>query len=112
MDRIVARAAQTQQRVATQVAAVAPRTVAPSGPTAGSVAQAATLDNAINLREVNLIGIYGGSGDRRALIRMSNGRYLRVTVGDRLDGGRVTAISASSLSYTKRGRPITLQVPG
>lgn len=112
MDRIVARAAQTQQRAATQVAAVAPRTVAPSGPTAGSVAQAATLDNAINLREVNLIGIYGGSGDRRALIRMGNGRYLRVTVGDRLDGGRVTAISASALSYTKRGRAITLQVPG
>lgn len=112
MDRIVARAAQAQERAATQVAAVAPRSVAPSGPTAGSVAQAATLDNAINLREVNLIGIYGGSGDRRALVRMGNGRYLRVTVGDRLDGGRVTAISASALSYTKRGRAITLQVPG
>lgn len=112
MDRIVARAAQAQQRAATQVAAVAPRTVAPSGPTAGSVAQAATLDNAINLREVNLIGIYGGSGDRRALIRLGNGRYQRVTVGDRLDGGRVTAISASSLSYTKRGRAISLRVPG
>ena len=112
MDRIVARAAQAQERAATQVAAVAPRTVAPSGPTAGSVAQAATLDNAINLREVNLIGIYGGSGDRRALIRMGNGRYLRVTVGDSLDGGRVTAISANALSYTKRGRAITLQVPG
>ncbi|AKS45610.1 hypothetical protein SAMN05444287_0706 [Octadecabacter temperatus] len=112
MDRIVARAAQAQERAATQVAAVAPRTVAPSGPTAGSVAQAATLDNAINLRDVNLIGIYGGSGDRRALVRMGNGRYLRVTVGDRLDGGRVTAISASALSYSKRGRAITLEVPG
>ncbi|MGJ8610234.1 MAG: hypothetical protein ACSHWY_04025, partial [Octadecabacter sp.] len=112
MARIVERATAAQQRAATQVAAVAPRAVAPSGPTGGSVAQAATLDNAINLRDVNLIGIYGGSGDRRALVRLANGRYLRVTVGDRLDGGRVTAISASALSYSKSGRALTLQVPG
>jgi len=114
MARIVERAAAAQQRAVTQVAAapVAPRSVTPSGPTGGSVAQAATLDHAINLRDVNLIGIYGGSGDRRALVRMGNGRYVRVTVGDRLDGGRVTAISAGALSYTKSGRSLTLQVPG
>jgi type IV pilus biogenesis protein PilP len=112
MDRIVARAAQAQQRAATQVAAAAPRAVAPSGPTGGTVAQTATLEGAINLREINLIGIYGGSGDRRALVRLGNGRYQRVTVGDNLDGGRVSAISANALSYTKRGRSITLQVPG
>lgn len=112
MARIVARANDARQRAATQVAAaaVAPRTVTPSGPTGSSVAQAATLDNAINLREVNLIGIYGGSGDRRALVRMGNGRYVRVTVGDRLDGGSVTSISAEALNYTKRGRAITLRV--
>ncbi len=116
MERIVARAQAAQQRAAqqaaTQVAAVAPRTVAPSGPTGGSVAQNATLENAINLRNVNLIGIYGGSGDRRALVRLGNGRFLRLTVGDRLDGGRVTAISADALSYSKSGRAITLEVPG
>ncbi len=112
MERIVARAQAAQERAATQVAAVAPRTVAPSGPTGGSVAQNATLENAINLRNVNLIGIYGGSGDRRALVRLGNGRFLRLTVGDRLDGGRVTAISADALSYTKSGRAITLEVPG
>ncbi|MBU2992881.1 hypothetical protein Q4555_03250 [Octadecabacter sp. 1_MG-2023] len=113
MARIVERAAAAQERAATQVAAV-PRAaaVAPSGPTSGSVAQNATLENAINLREVNLIGIYGGSSDRRALVRLANGRYVRVTVGDRLDSGRVTAISASALSYTKRGRAITLEVGG
>ena len=78
----------------------------------GAVAQNATLDNAINLRDVNLIGIYGGSSDRRALVRLGNGRYVRVTVGDRLDGGRVTAISAGALSYTKSGRALTLEVAG
>lgn len=105
MVRIVSRA-QTAQ--ATQVAA--PRTVAPSGPTGSAVAQNATLENAINLRDINLIGIYGSSGDRRALVRLANGRYVRVTVGDSLDGGRVTAITATALSYTKRGRAITLEV--
>ncbi|AGI70960.1 hypothetical protein OA238_c07410 [Octadecabacter arcticus 238] len=114
MARIVARANDARARAATQVAtaAVAPQTVTPSGPTGGSVAQAATLDNAINLSEINLIGIYGGSGDRRALVRMGNGRYVRVTVGDQLDGGRVTAISAEALNYSKRGRAITLRVAG
>jgi hypothetical protein len=112
MARIVARANQAQERAAAQVASVAPRAVAPSGPTGGAVAQNATLDNAINLRDVNLIGIYGGSSDRRALVRLGNGRYVRVTVGDRLDGGRVTAISAGALSYTKSGRALTLEVAG
>ncbi|WP_196778391.1 hypothetical protein [Thalassorhabdomicrobium marinisediminis] len=113
MARIVARAAAAQQQAAAQAAAV-PRTasVAPSAPTASSVAQAATLQNEINLRDINLIGIYGGSSDRRALVRLGNGRYLRVTVGDRLDGGRVTGISANALSYNKRGRTVTLQVGG
>ena len=112
MARIVARANQAQERAAAQVASVAPRAVAPSGPTGGAVAQNATLDNAINLRDVNLIGIYGGSSDRRALVRLGNGRYVRVTVGDRLDGGRVTAISAGAVSYTKSGRALTLEVAG
>ncbi|KAG1713598.1 hypothetical protein GQR58_002065 [Nymphon striatum] len=112
MDRIVARANQAQERAAAQVASVQPTAVAPSGPTGSAVAQNATLDNAINLRDMNLIGIYGGNSDRRALVRLSNGRYVRVTVGDRLDGGRVTAISAGALSYTKRGRALTLEVAG
>lgn len=113
MARIVARAAAAQEQAATRVAAVPNRAaVSPSGPTAGTVAQNATLDNAINLRNVNLIGIYGSNGDRRALVRLGNGRFQRITVGDRFDGGRVTAISANALSYTKNGRSLTLEVPG
>jgi type IV pilus biogenesis protein PilP len=105
MARILARATAANERAAGQVASVAP-----SGPTGSAVAQNATLENAMNLRDVNLIGIYGSSNDRRALVRLGNGRYVRLTVGDQLDGGRVTAISAGALSYTKRGRAITLEV--
>ena len=112
MARIVARAQANQERSATRVAVVAPRTVTPSGVTSGSVAQNATLENAINLRELNLIGIYGSADNRSATVRLGNGRFQRLTVGDRVDGGRVTAISVDTLSYTKGGRTHTLQVPG
>ena len=84
----------------------------PSGPTIARVARAATNEGAINLRRINLIGVYGSTSDRRALVRLSNGRYSRVTVGDRLDGGRVRAIGTGSLIYSKRGRRITLEVGG
>ena len=75
------------------------------------VAQAATIRNGLRLNQVNLVGVYGSSSSRRALVRMPGGRFVMVTVGDRLDGGRVAAISANSLVYTKSGRNVTLEVP-
>jgi hypothetical protein len=118
--RIVRRAASaapektTAPEEETRVAAaaqVAPRTVAPSLPSKASVARSATVPNAINLRKVNLIGVYGKPSSRRALVRLSNGRYQKVSVGDRIDGGRVSAIGNSDLRYTKGGRNVVLTMP-
>ncbi|MCI5111180.1 MAG: hypothetical protein MRY75_11560 [Marivita sp.] len=97
----------------TQVAAaaVAPRTVQPSIPSTANVARQATVTNAINLRRINLIGVYGKPSNRRALVRLSNGRYQKVQVGDRLDGGRVAAIGDSELRYSKNGRNVVLGMP-
>lgn len=92
-------------------AVVAPRTVSPGIPSSASVAREATVRNAIRLNRVNLIGVYGKPSSRRALVRMSNGRYVKVQVGDRLDGGRVQAIGETELSYTKGGRSVTLTMP-
>ena len=64
------------------------------------------------VREINLIGVYGTPSNRRALVRLENGRYVRVTVGDTLDGGQVRAISDNALNYVRRGRTITLEIPG
>ncbi|MGX9354840.1 hypothetical protein ACS3SW_06670 [Roseobacteraceae bacterium S113] len=102
---------ESAQDEATRVAAVAPRTVSPSIPSSASVTRAATQENAINLRRVNLIGVYGKPSDRRALIRLSNGRFKKVKVGDRLDGGRILAISDDQLRYQKGGRNVTLDLP-
>lgn len=85
--------------------------VIPTLPTTASVAREATETNAINLGKVNLIGVYGSSNDRRALVRMPSGRYVKVEVGDRLDGGQVAAIGDDQLRYIKGGRNITLQLP-
>ncbi len=102
-----ARAAAPQQTQA--VAAVARAT--PRIPTTASVARQATLTNAISLRRVNLIGVFGSPSNRRALVRLSSGRIIRVGVGDRVDGGRVAAIGQESLQYVKSGRNITLGLP-
>lgn len=101
---------QQQER---QAAVAVPRTesVAPSIPTTASVARNATQSNAINLRKVNLIGVYGASNDRRALVRLSSGRYKKVQIGDRIDGGRVAAINTTELHYVKSGRTIVLKMP-
>lgn len=91
--------------------AAQPRAAAPRIPSSASVAQRATSRNAINLRQVNLIGVYGSPSNRRALVRLSNGRYRKVEVGDSIDGGRVSAIGDSELRYTKRGRAVVLRMP-
>ena len=85
--------------------------VQPSAPTRGSVADRATLANAISLSNVNLIGVYGSASDRRALIRLPSGRYVKVKVGDRVDGGQVAAIQSSSVDYVKDGRRYALTLP-
>ncbi|NOD96454.1 hypothetical protein GS610_04460 [Ruegeria sp. HKCCD6228] len=88
-----------------------PKTVAPKIPSTASVARQATIDNAINLRRLNLIGVYGTPANRRALVRLPSGRYKKLKVGDRLDGGKVIAISDSELRYQKKGRNVTLAMP-
>ncbi|MEL7255447.1 MAG: hypothetical protein AAGL23_14825 [Pseudomonadota bacterium] len=80
-------------------------------PTTGSVARAATERNQIALRRLNLIGVYGSDGNRRALVRLPNGRYKKVEVGDRLDGGQVAAIGDGELRYIKRGQSVVLKMP-
>jgi Tfp pilus assembly protein PilP len=102
--------AQAQQAAAAEPVSQEQR-VAVSIPTATSVARAATERNQISLRKVNLIGVYGKPNGRRALVRMANGSYRKVQVGDRLDGGQVAAIGESELRYVKGGRSVVLKMP-
>lgn len=83
----------------------------PSIPSSASVARQATQQSAIHLRDINLVGVYGSPSNRRALVRLKSGRFVKVEVGDRVDGGRVAAIGSDELRYVKGGRNITLKMP-
>lgn len=102
-------------RAAQEAAAARPveasQVLAPSIPSSASVAKRATERNVLHLRKVNLIGVYGSPSSRRALVRLPSGRYKKVKIGDRLDGGQVSAIGADELRYVKRGRNLTLKMP-
>ena len=99
----------TQQTSASPApAAAAP---APAIPTRASVARTATESDAITLSRLNLIGVYGSPSDRRALLRLPSGRYVKVKVGDRIDGGQVAQIGQGELQYVKDGRTVTLAMP-
>ena len=80
-------------------------------PTTASVARQATIENAIRLNKVNLVGVYGAVSDRRALVRLPSGRYVKVKVGDRVDGGTVAQITESQLLYRKGNRTLALEMP-
>ncbi|PTX04646.1 hypothetical protein [Pararhodobacter aggregans] len=82
----------------------------PSIPTSASVSRQATEENAIRLNRINLIGVFGTPNARRALVRLSSGRVVRVQVGDRLDGGQVAAIGDGEVRYVKNGRNEVLRI--
>ncbi|SEN27447.1 hypothetical protein SAMN04488103_10478 [Gemmobacter aquatilis] len=90
---------------------VAAAAAAPKVPSKASVAKNATFVNAIDLGKTNLIGVYGTPAKRYALIRTSAGKYKKVRVGDRIDGGTIAAITDDELRYKKGGRMVTLAMP-
>lgn len=97
--------------LSTEATPITTSAVAPEIPTSSSVAKQATVENAMQMRQINLIGVYGKPSSRRALIRLPNGQFKKVEVGDSLDGGRVAAIGERELRYIKSGRNLTLKMP-
>ena len=80
-------------------------------PTSASVARSATIENAINLRTTNLIGVFGAADARTALIRLSGGRLVRVQLGQSFSGWTVVAISEDTVRIRKRNREEILRMP-
>lgn len=60
---------------------------------------------------LSLVGVYGTSSARRALIRTSTGRYVKVKHGQRVAGWRVSAIGANTVRVTRGSRTRTLRLP-
>ena len=87
-----------------------PESAAPDIPTKANVAKQATIANAIDLGDLSLIGIVGSSSRPRALVRTQKGKILTVTVGDKLDGGKVSGIGDGQLTYVKGGKTHVLKM--
>ncbi|NNU79965.1 hypothetical protein HMH01_05880 [Halovulum dunhuangense] len=83
----------------------------PRIPTSASVAAAATVEDAIPLRQVVLVGVYGKTGSRSALVRLSSGRYQKVRPGDTVEGSEVAAISEDAIRLRRGGRDTVLVIP-
>lgn len=87
----------------------APRQV--NVPTSANVARTATIENGINLNETSLIGVFGTTGDYRALLRQRGGKYKMLEVGDKIDGWTIVAISQDTVRLKKGSKNKTLKLP-
>lgn len=76
-----------------------------------SVAALATESARIPKHSLSLIGIFGTSSARRALLRLPSGRYIKVKQGDDVSGWKVSAIGESSVRIKKGSRDEVLRMP-
>jgi len=106
-----ARPAEVPAAVRASLEAAEEQRVAAPIPTSASVATRATVNDGLELGRLSLIGVFGAEGDRRALVRLDSGEFVEVSVGDRLDGGRVVAIGQEALRYVRGGRNVQLKLP-
>ncbi len=77
----------------------------------GRAAQQATQKDVVALDQTILIGVFGADDARSALVRLSSGKVRKVTVGDRLNWGRVAAIGDDRLLIQRNGKNIVLELP-
>ena len=86
-------------------------TVKSAPPSNSTVARAATEKSRFKKSRMNLVGIFGAPNKRRALIRLSSGRYVKVQNGDKVSGWKVSAIGESSIRIKKGSRDQVLRIP-
>ena len=89
------------------------RTNPPSIPKRSSIVGNSTLKNLIELNRTNLIGVFGKRTGRIALIRLSSGNTVKVSVGQKFGNGwRVISIDLDKIHITNGTRQETLRIPG
>ena len=75
------------------------------------VRDAATDLAQLSLDGLALIGLFNGPDGGAALVRLPTGSIVKVSQGESVDGGRVSAISEDRLRLQKDGREIVLTMP-
>ena len=107
-------AAARQQRYAPPEAEDEPEVAAsiPDGRTPTTAGVAATVKDGIQINRTQIIGTIGAGKASRALVRLSNGRVLTLRLGDRINGGTITDIGDSRITFVKGGQQQALSVLG
>ena len=80
-------------------------------PTGARVGTAATIKDGIALGDISLIGIYGTTKTRRALVRLPQGRYVQISRGDAVSGWTVSAVSEDAVRIQKGSKNKVLRLP-
>ncbi len=57
----------------------------------------ATIERQVSADQIVLLGVLKGENERRALVRLTDGRVLQLRQGDKLDEGTVAAISENAV---------------
>ncbi|MBP7242740.1 type II secretion system protein N [Amaricoccus sp.] len=65
----------------------------------------------VSRSQLALVGVFGGSGGKHALIQLPNGETERVKPGDTIRGVQVVAIASDSVQVRSRGRDSVLRLP-
>lgn len=76
-----------------------------------NVAREATIEDALPLHRIALLGIFGKEGDWGALIRKPEGTVLKVALGDRTPVGEVVGIDETQVVLQSMGSTIRLRMP-
>lgn len=71
-----------------------------------------TLSHRLDMTDMALIGVFGLSDNRRALLRLATGDFVRLAQGGVIDGWRVIAIGDTSIRLLRGGETKVLNIPG
>lgn len=72
---------------------------------------AATVRSAIVVDGMALIGVFGTNESRRALLRMPDGGFVRISRGATIDGWRVIAVGEDTVRLLRGGETQVLNLP-
>lgn len=78
----------------------------------GIVEEAATQAAKIRANTLTVLGVFGPSGDLRALVRLPGGKVEEVSAGDRTRAGEVLGIDAEGLMLRHGGRTRRIGIAG
>ena len=87
-------------------------TVGPRIPNRSFAPTMATLSNRIELDRTNLLGVFGSKSKPYALIMLSTGEIIKISVGDQFLGWRVYGINENTVHVQNGMKHEVLRIPG